>query len=212
MLELLPTLAAIAAIWFAATVTPGPDFLVTTRVALAHGRDAARRTVLGVALGTAAWGLAGFFGIHALFLAAPWLYLGLKLLAGGYLCWLGVALLWGSVRPAPSAAEGGGASALPPGSAFRLGLVTNIANPKAALFTTSMFAATLPAQPPAWLGFAATAVMVGITLGWYALVARLLTTRRVADAYARARAWVDRVAGAAFVAFGARLAWDARTG
>jgi threonine/homoserine/homoserine lactone efflux protein len=207
MPPLVLTLGAIAAIWFAATMTPGPDFLVTTRTAMLHGRDAARRTVMGLAVGTAVWGLAGFFGIHALFLAAPFLYLALKLGGGAYLIFLGVRLLVagfgrrGPDLPAPT---------LRGGSAFRLGLITNLANPKAALFTTSLFAATLPPSPPAWLGVAAAAIMTAICLFWYSLVAQALTTGRVAALFARARRWIDRVAGAAFVGFGLELALDAR--
>jgi len=201
------TLGAIAAIWFAATMTPGPDFLVTTRTAMLHGRDAARRTVLGLAVGTAAWGLAGFFGIHALFLAAPFLYLALKLGGGTYLIYLGLRLLAsGFARPGPDVPT----PTLRGGSAFRLGLITNLANPKAALFTTSLFAATLPPSPPAWLGVAAAAIMTAICLFWYSLVAQALTTGRVAALFARARRWIDRVAGAAFVGFGLELALDAR--
>jgi threonine/homoserine/homoserine lactone efflux protein len=209
MPPVLFTLGAIAAIWFAATMTPGPDFLVTTRTAMRHGRHAARRTVLGLAVGTATWGLAGFFGIHALFLAAPFLYIALKLGGGAYLVFLGVRLLMsGFARREPDRPDP--IRELDGGSAFRLGLVTNLANPKAALFTTSLFAATLPPAPPAWLGVAAAGIMTMICLGWYGLVAQALTTDRVAALFARARRWIDRVAGAAFVGFGLELALDAR--
>jgi RhtB (resistance to homoserine/threonine) family protein len=209
MPPVLVTLLAIAAIWFAATLTPGPDFLVTTRTAMLHGRAAARRTVLGLAVGTAAWGLAGFFGIHALFLAAPFLYVALKLGGGAYLVFLGVRLLMsGFARAQPDELEA--ARTLGVGSAFRLGLITNLANPKAALFTTSLFAATLPPSPPAWLGVAAASIMTAICLGWYSLVAQALTTGHVAALFARARRWIDRVAGAAFVGFGLELALDPR--
>jgi threonine/homoserine/homoserine lactone efflux protein len=204
----LSTLVAIAAIWFAATVTPGPDFLVTSRTAMVYGREAAHRTVFGLALGTAAWGLGGFFGVHALFLAAPFLYVALKLGAGAYLCWLGGRLLFGSIQPA--SATHAEPRALRAGSAFRLGLITNLANPKAALFTASMFAATLPSRPPVWLGLASACIMVSIALGWYSLVVRLLTMSRIAAAYKRAGRWVDRVAGAAFAAIGLRLLWESR--
>jgi threonine/homoserine/homoserine lactone efflux protein len=78
------------------------------------------------------------------------------------------------------------------------------------LFTASMFAATLPARPPVWLGLAAAAIMVSIALGWYSLVARLLTMRRIVAAYQRAGRWVDRVAGAAFAAIGLHLLWESR--
>jgi len=209
MMQHAATLAAIGAIWLAATLTPGPDFLITTRTALLHGRAAGRRLVLGLAVGTAAWGLAGFFGIHALFVAAPFLYLGLKLFGGAYLLVLGLRLLLGSFRR-----DDAGAPAIAPaisgGSAFRLGLLTNLANPKAALFTTSLFAATLPQDPPVWLGFAASAVMTAICLGWYSLVTQALTTGSAAAAFARMRHWIDRGAGVSFLAFGLHLTLDAR--
>jgi threonine/homoserine/homoserine lactone efflux protein len=202
------TLGAIAAIWFAATLTPGPGFLVTTRTAVMHGRAAARRTILGLGVGTAAWGLAGFFGIHALFQAAPFLYAALKLLGGCYLIFLGVRLLRSPA--AHDANGGGGVPTIGAASAFRLGLVTNLANPKAALFTTSLFAATLPPDPPAWLGVGAAAIMTAICLGWYGLVAQALTAGPVAALWRRARQWIDRAAGVAFVGFGVGLALDAR--
>jgi len=204
------TLSAIAAIWFAATLTPGPDFLVTTRTAVLHGRAAARRTVAGLAVGTAIWGLAGFFGIHAMFIAAPFLYVALKLCGGAYLIYLGLRLLLTSAHA--SGAPGGPAATrtLCGASAFRLGLITNLANPKAALFTTSLFAATLPPAPPAWLGLAAAAIMTAICAGWYSLVAQALTAGRVAAAFFRLRRWIDRAAGVAFLGFGLHLALDPR--
>jgi RhtB (resistance to homoserine/threonine) family protein len=198
-------LAAIFALWFAATLVPGPDFLITTRVALAHSRRTGLRTVAGIACGTCVWGLAGFFGIHALFQAAPWLYLGLKLGGGAYLVLLGVRLLFESFRPG-SPGHAGARPALSEARAFRLGFLTNIANPKAALFTASLFAATLPANPPVALGLAAAALMSLIALTWYSLVTCALTAPRAAMAFARLRRWIDRAAGVAFVGFGTALA------
>ncbi|MEJ1978943.1 MAG: LysE family transporter [Acetobacteraceae bacterium] len=196
-------LGVIAALWLAATAVPGPDFLLITRISITQGRPAALRAALGVATGIAVWGIAGFFGIHALFVASPWLYAALKLGGGAYLLVLGVRLLANSgTAPAP------GAQPARSGRAFRLGMVTNLANPKAPLFVSSLFAATLPQHPPAALGIAAVGLMFAIALGWFVLVARFLTIRRVAMAFARLRRWIDRAAGLAFMGFGTRLMLD----
>lgn len=127
MHQTLMVLLSIAAIWLAATVVPGPDFLATTRVALTNDRATGIRTVLGIACGTCVWGFAGFFGIHALFTAAPWLYLALKLGGGAYLIFLGIRLAVGSFGGRPSGATH--LRALSARSAFRLGLISPTRRP-----------------------------------------------------------------------------------
>ncbi len=190
---------AISTIWFIAHLSPGPDFLVTVRVAMTQTRLAAIRTVLGITVGTVIWCVAGFFGVHALFASTPWLYLALKYAGGAYLAYLGMRMVIAGLRP--SAAADASAPAMSAGSAFRLGLLTNLANPKAALFTASVFAATLPPDPPASLGLAATVAMTAISIVFYGALAMLLTTPSASAAYARAQRWIDLVAGAAFVYF-----------
>ena len=73
---------------------------------------------------------------------------------------------------------------------------------------SSLFAATMPQHPAPALGLAAVGLMVAIAAGWFALVARFLTMRRIADAFARSRLWIDRVAGLAFMGFGGKLVLD----
>lgn len=198
-------LTAIAAIWTVAHFSPGPDFLVTVRIAMTQPRTAAFRTVLGICIGTVIWAVAGFFGVNALFAAIPWFYRALKLAGGAYLAYLGLRMAIGSFR---TPAEGAAAQpAMSAGSAFRLGLLTNLANPKAALFTASVFAATLPPDPSPLLGLAATVLMTAISLAFYGALAALLTTPRASAAYARAQAWIDRIAGAAFIFFAADFAF-----
>jgi threonine/homoserine/homoserine lactone efflux protein len=200
------SLATVALIWFAACVVPGPDFLLLSRIALRHARPAGMQAAIGIACGITLWGLAGFFGIHALFAAAPWLYLALKLGGGAYLVFLGARLLLGSFAP--------GAEAPPPPrslsrtGAFAAGLATNLANPKAALFTTSLFAAAMPAHPTVPLGLASVGIMSAESVLWYGVVVFALTTPAAAAAFGRARRWIDRAVGAAFVGLGTRLALE----
>lgn len=195
---MIAVLASISTIWFLAHLSPGPDFLVTVRVAMTQTRAAALRTVLGITVGTVIWCVAGFFGIHALFASTPWLYIGLKYAGGAYLAYLGLRMVIAGLRPPAADAAPPPMSAQ---SAFHLGLLTNLANPKAALFTASVFAATLPPDPSAALGLAATAVMTLISVVFYGLLAVVLTTPAASSAYARAQRWIDLVAGAAFVYF-----------
>jgi threonine/homoserine/homoserine lactone efflux protein len=196
-------LLTVAALWTLAVATPGPNFLMILRVAIGQSRGTGLRAVAGVGLGTTIWGSAGFFGVHALFAAAPWLYAGLKLFGGAYLIFLGLRMF---APGAQAARDGEQADRLGSRlSAFQLGFVTSLANPKSALFVASIFAAAMPDHPPLALGLSAIAIMVALSVSWYALVACLFTTRRLSAAYMRGRRWVDRIAGAIFMAFGARL-------
>lgn len=197
-------LFSVATIWIVAAITPGPNFLVTVRVAITHNRGGGLQTVAGIVLATLLWASAGFFGIHSLFRAAPWLYFFLKAAGGVYLIWLGLKLLWNSKDRADDLP----ASNIMPTNgwrAFRLGFITNMANPKTALFVTGLFAVAMPVEAPVGLGLAAIAVMVSISLVWYSIVAWLFASRQVARAYARARRWIDRLAGGCFVFFGVRV-------
>jgi threonine/homoserine/homoserine lactone efflux protein len=199
----VPVLATIALLWFAAAVAPGPNFLITTRTALLTDRHTGLRTALGIACGASVWGFAGFFGVHALFVLAPWLHLALKLSGSAYLVLIGLKYLLGSFR---ADAPIGPPREMTGRSALLLGAFTSLANPQTALSTASLFAATLPPQPSIYLGVAAVVVMTVIVFVWYAFVACVLTTRRAAAAFSRMRRWIDRLAGVAFVVFGARLA------
>jgi RhtB (resistance to homoserine/threonine) family protein len=198
---------SVAAIWTVAVVTPGPNFFLTVRTALGRSRPAALWNVLGIACGTVTWGLCGFFGLTLLFRAAPWLFGTLKLAGGGYLIYLGLKLIGGSLA---TPAEDAHAIDAPAGAvaAWRAGLLTNLSNPKTAAFVTSLFAASMPAVAPVWLGLASVALMTSLSLAWYAAVACLFSIPRCTRFYRRARRWIDRSAGLIFIGFGARLAAD----
>jgi threonine/homoserine/homoserine lactone efflux protein len=206
MLHIAPVLITIALLWFATAVAPGPNFLITTRTTLQNNRAAGLQTVVGIACGTSIWGLAGFFGIHALFTLAPWLYLALKPGGSAYLILLGFKYLIGSFGPERPATVR--LRPLSTRSAVLLGLLTSLANPHTALSTTSLFAATLPPHPSIALGFGAAIVMAGVAISWYGLVACVLTTRPAAAAFMGMRRWIDRIAGLAFLGFGTTLALE----
>jgi threonine efflux protein len=194
---LTATLGAVAGIWGLAVVTPGPNFLVTARVAGAGGRPAGFAAVAGIGIGTMLWGLSGFFGVQALFALAPFLWRALMLLGAGFLVLTGLRLLrGGSARPGPAQASG---------PALRLGLLTSLSNPKSALFVGSLFATLMPLGASVGTGLASVATMVAISLAWYGVVAGVLASRPAAALYRRCAAWIDRLAGAVFIGFGAKI-------
>lgn len=207
----LSIISAVAAFWLVAMIVPGLDFLLVTRLAVLRGRSAALQATLGVATGVAAWGVAGFFGIRTLFIAAPWLYLALKIGGGLYLTTTGIKLFLGSWRNSVDSAAPHSAPA-PRRSHFRAGVLTNLANPKAPIFISSLFAAAMPRHAPIHLGLACVVAMFAVAVAWFALVTLLLSLEPVSAVFLRCRRWIDRCAGLAFMALGIRFATERAPG
>ncbi|KQV78724.1 LysE family transporter [Rhizobium sp. Root1220] len=203
-------LLSVATIWAVAAITPGPNFFIVVRTALQGSGGASVAVIGGVVLGTLCWGVAGWLGISALFAAAPFAYLFLKIAGGAYLLWLGAKLLWRTYGNAGGTENDVPQLAITPRQAFWSGLATNLANPKSAVFVASIFAATLPAEH-SWLqGASAVATMVLVSSLWYTFVLAFLRNPAVAQAYTRGRKVVDVAAGAIFVGFGFKLLTSVR--
>lgn len=200
------TLLSVAVIWTVAAITPGPNFFITVQTAMAKSRRTALMVAFGITSGTVVWGIAGFMGVSALFVITPLVYTTLKLVGGAYLAYIGIRLFIGSLRSRTAISES--SSSRGPGnwSAWRTGFFTILANPKTAAFVVSLFAATLPMEPPAWMGAASVSVMAVVSITWYALASVVFSTNRVSAAYRSCQHWINRVAGGLFVAFGIRVA------
>ena len=206
-----PHLLALLGVWLLAVITPGPDFVVTSRYAVARSRRDGALVGLGVASGVAIWvtlSLAGL-GFAMVYLRGPLAVL--RLLGAFYLVFLGAQALWSAARPRRTQGEEGDAHTdvarplrrLP---SWLIGFLTNIGNAKALAFFTSIFALLLPANPPLWLDAAILVGMVSISAGWFSLVALLFSLAPIARAYHRAHRWIDALTGGVFVALGVELA------
>lgn len=195
----------VAAIWTIAVLSPGPNFFLLVKLGLSGPRRVAVFAAAGTVTGTVCWGLAGWLGIGALFTAAPVAYMTLKTAGGLYLIWLGLNLLR-QLRAPDQAVHAHGKSELSSFSAWRLGLVTNLANPKSALFVASLFAAAMTPGTPSSHGIAAVGVMILISAAWYGALVLALSHAAVARAYLRAQRLIDALAGMIFVGFGVKLA------
>jgi threonine/homoserine/homoserine lactone efflux protein len=194
------TLLPVAALWAFAVVSPGPNFLITARLAIAQSRRAGLQAVTGIALGTVCWAAAGCFGIRSLFMLAPWLYVLIKLAGALYLLCVGSQLLWNSWgrRSDLPLRLAAGRSRVSP---LSLGLLTTLANPRSAVSVASIFATAMPSRPSLVLSFWVMMVMVAMSACWYAFIACLFAVPYLAEGYQRFRRWIDRAAGACLVFF-----------
>jgi threonine efflux protein len=139
-------------------------------------------------------------GVNAFFASLPGLRFALQIAGGIYLCHVAVRL-W---RSGTSGKEGQ-SERLAPWAAFRRGFLTNILNPKSALFFGSIFATALPHDPGAPLLAAATALVFVNALLWHTFLAVAFSHSRVQLAYIRNSRLLNRIAGALVGTFGLRL-------
>src|SRR5690348_2953387 len=132
----LSTLTLFALACLALTATPGPDMLLIASRSAGQGRASGFATLAGIQAGTYCHALAAALGLSQLFLVVPAAYDAVRYLGAGYLLYLA----WKTFRSegtvlAPSA----GARRYPRGTVFRQGLLTNLLNPKMALFVLALF-------------------------------------------------------------------------
>jgi threonine/homoserine/homoserine lactone efflux protein len=184
-------------------VTPGPDTALTIRNALGGGAQSGVFTALGVATGQAVWTLLTSLGLAALLLASEPAFMALKIAGAAYLVWLGLHSLFDAVRRTRS--ERARTPRVRPAIAYRRGLLSNLGNPKMALFFTSLLPQFAP-PPASFLHlFALGLLFCATTLLWLsgyaAVVARLGDVLR----RSRVRRTFDAVTGTVLIAFGARL-------
>ncbi|HLI10493.1 MAG TPA: LysE family transporter [Alphaproteobacteria bacterium] len=209
------TLAGIALANLLAIISPGPAFLLVSRTAASRSRALGLATGLGVAAATTLWAVAATFGVAVLMTRLTTLYGLVQLVGGAYLIWLGLSA-WRDHGDAPSgtasaaAALGGTPSAMELRRAFLTGLSLTLTNPKVVVFFSSIFVAMLPAQAPLWVRLAALGIVAVQENAWYMLVACLFSQARMQAAYQRIKGGIDRVMGAVFIAFGARIVALAR--
>ena len=187
-------------------VTPGQDTALTIRNALLGGRRAALFTALGVSAGQALWALASAVGVAALLAASEPVFLALRLAGAAYLVWLGAHALVSAVRRRnPELVHE--CTNLRGRVAFRQGILSNLGNPKMAVFFLSL----LPQFGSSFGALLALGlVFSSLTLVW--LTAYGAAVARAGDFLRRSRVRraLDAAVGAVLVALGLRIGGEAR--
>lgn len=189
-----------------AAVSPGPSFVVAVRTAAAEGFRVAASLALGFGIGALVWALAALLGLAVLFEMVPTVFTVLKLAGAAFLLWLAWQSLQHARDPLPDASAADIAVPRSGVSAVRMGLLTQLANPKPAVFFGAVFVGLVPQGTSLpWLALVLLMILVNETL-WYVLVARLFSGGRARAAYGRFKVWIDRTFGGVLAAIGLALA------
>ncbi len=195
---------AIVTLCLMAAISPGPAVLMAARIGLSEGLKTGAALAVGIGVGAVFWAGAALFGLSVLFEYAPFLLTALKL--GGAVYLLLMALrMW---RDANTPVISGQAPQTPRSlwGAFRLGMTTQLANPKPAVFFGAVFVGMVPPETPAWvLGALLGCIFLGETL-WNALIARIFSFEKTRRFYINMKHWIDRIFGGLLAALGIKIA------
>jgi threonine/homoserine/homoserine lactone efflux protein len=187
--------------------SPGPSTLYVLTRSAAQGRRAGVASALGLTTGSMLHALAAAFGVSAVFAYSPLAYGVIKVVGAAYLVFLG----WRMLRDGqvPSEVSPSASGSWRPARVFAQGVVTEVLNPKTALF----FLAFLPQFVDPALGpptgqllvlgllvpLTALPVDLAVALGGGAARERMLRNPTMAD-------WLRRAGGTVLVGLGVRLA------
>ncbi|MGZ5037946.1 MAG: LysE family translocator [Usitatibacter sp.] len=201
-----PSLGLYVAASLALIATPGQDMIYVITRSLAQGRAAGVCSALGVSLGILVHTALAALGVGAILHASESLFLALKLAGAAYLVYLGLRLALSSASAIP---DGRGAVPLSRAALIRQGILSNVTNPKIALF----FFAFLPQFVDPASGHA-TRELVSLGVLYAALALPVKSAVALAAGSLAQRAvrhpsalkWMNRAGGAVLVALGLRLA------
>lgn len=187
-------------------LTPGPDTVYILGRSIAQGREAGIASAFGISVGSIFHTTAAALGLSAILATSALAFGTIKLLGGAYLIFLGTKMVLERRKQLSLPSNFRRRTSL---AAFRQGILTNILNPKVALF----FLAFLPqfidpasnAKIAAFITLGLTFVTTGtiwcLILAWFASAfsERLRSNETISQ-------WLNRTAGALFVFLGLRLA------
>ena len=201
------TLAAfltVAVLHLFVAISPGPAVLMSARTGVAEGMRTGFFLAMGIGIGGVIWAAAALFGLALVFQAAPALLWTLKIAGGIYL----IHMAWGMWRDAALPLDMSETGRPPRGafSAFRLGLMTQLANPKPAVLFSAICIGTVPAGTAPWVYAALLTVVFLNESIWNTVVARIFSFDRTKRRYISLKTIIDRSFGGLLALLGVKIA------
>jgi len=190
-------------------IMPGPDSLLIMARSATQGWRAGVAASLGIGAGTMVHVLAAALGLSALLATSATAFTVVKWIGAAYIVWCGIQMLRAKLKGSDENPAMPAPAALPLGRIFAQGFLTNVLNPKVALFflafVPQFIDADAPNKPLAFIilgcifNFNGMLWCNGLALFTAFASSKLKVKPRVA-------LWLNRVTGGLFLALGARLA------
>jgi threonine/homoserine/homoserine lactone efflux protein len=182
---------------------------LVTRNVLAVGRRRAMLTIAGICAGCVIHATASALGLSAILATSATAFNVVKTLGAGYLVWIGIQSIREAGRPtaAPSSASTARARLGP----FLQGFLTNILNPKVAVFYLTFLPQFIaPGESVLRRSLLLASLHIAMGFVWLTAYAWFIDRLGAVLTRPRVKAWLERVTGGLLIALGARLAWERR--
>jgi threonine/homoserine/homoserine lactone efflux protein len=210
-MSLEPRLYAFIGVAALLTILPGADMALVTRNVLALGRRRTMGTVAGICSGCVLHATASALGLSAILATSATAFDVLKTVGAAYLLWLGVQSIRAAGAPTPTVGEQTRAVGRRPPAAFVQGFLTNILNPKVAVFYLTFLPQFIsPGQPVLRRSLLLASIHIAMGFAW--LTAYAWFVDRLGGVLTRptVKSALERITGGVLIALGARLAWERR--
>jgi threonine/homoserine/homoserine lactone efflux protein len=189
-------------------IAPGPDTFLIIGRSTSQGWRAGVAAALGIGAGTFVHIFAAAFGLSAILATSAAAFTVVKIVGAVYLSYLGVSLLR-SAKAQPTANELRPVAALPLRKIFMQGFLTNVLNPKVALFflafVPQFIAQDAASKPLAFLFLGALFNFNGMLWANFLAVSAAALSKRIKP-NAALTAWFNRAIGGVFIGLGFKLA------
>lgn len=188
-----------------AIISPGPNFIFVVNRSLSDSRKTGFYSAFGVATGSGIFAIAGLLGLIVLISSLPFFSTFIQYLGGGYLIYLGISMLLSCKRQPETSLKDYSAPPMAPLTAYYTGLLTNLTNPKAWAFYLSLFTLMVENDFPFWAKAFLAISMFLISFAWYALMALLISDRRVRGRFFSIQPLIKSVLGSLLILLGGKL-------
>ncbi len=203
----LSSLLMVGLVSLLAAISPGPDFVVVARNSLAYSRKAGFMTALGISFGLLIHLTYTLVGLAVLIIESPMTYNILKYSGAAYLGYLGITTVISSFKNIASLDIT--CKTVPtevsPWTMVRQGFLTNLLNPKCAVFFVSLFSQFITPETSIALRLEYGVVNWAVTLTWFLFLSYILSGELLTSRIDRFRIYIDRVMGSMLVLLSLKL-------
>tara|TARA_B100001173_G_C15980645_1_gene544350 strand:- start:40 stop:666 length:627 start_codon:yes stop_codon:yes gene_type:complete len=203
-LENLTLIATVSIAHLIALISPGPDFIVACRNSIQYSRKIGLWTAVGFGMGVCFHLTYAFFGLTWIVSQSDFLLTLIKYLGAIYLIYIGISSFF-SKNTKIELTKDQRFYKMKWHAAIRMGLLTNLLNPKATLFFLSLFSFVVgPKVDPTVMTLLAM-IIVSSTVLWFSLVAFFLTHQKIRNLFLGNQKQLSYIFGAILILIGIRI-------